>query len=229
MKPFATANKLALFILARTPERRRSIVRTLKRSQESDYPLYYSSLREPARRFVANGAHDTGELTALIDRMANRGGSRWLETDSRITTEAVHALIGSTPLIRSQSLRFYPPVVRSKAIWSHPHLDVSVTPDLLATAQTQVISSGALRLYIAKDTAYELGPRGAELVAIMLHLWHQSVHSNNSVAEHCFVLECFQQRLTAAPAHPGPLIQAIYRGCEDFVRLWHDIETEEAA
>ena len=229
MKPYITANKLAAFITARSPDRRRSIVRTLQRSTGTDFPQYYSSLREPARRFVADGARTAAELEELIERMADRGRTRWLETDGRITSEAARSLLASAPLIHALPYRCFLRPSRAKAIWSHPQVDVSITPDLLVSSHGQAPPSGAMRFYIAKDTAYELGERGAQLVATLVHLWQRSLRPEHAVAEHCFVLECFQQRLTVAPADPTKLEIAINRGCEDFARLWHNFEADAAA
>ena len=229
MKPYITANKLASFITAHTPERRRSIVRALQRSVGADFPQYYSSLREPARRFVAGGAANAIELLSLIEKMAIRGGTPWLTTDGRITSEATRALLACGPMIQALPYSCFAPNSRTKAIWAHPQVDVSVTPDLLVSRPGETHASGALRFYIAKDIAYELGERGAQLVATMLHLWQQTVRPSHAISTHCFVLECFQLRLTAAPNNTSVLEQSIHRGCEDFARLWHSSENAEAA
>ena len=229
MKPHITANKLASFITSQSPERRRAIVRALKRSAGTDFPQYYSALRNPARRFLASGATSTNELLQLIERMAERGGTKWLETDGRITAEAAQALIDNSAQLRSLPFRFFPPASRVKAIWEHPRVDVSVTPHLLVATRGKESASGALRFYIAKESTYELGVRGAQLVAMLLHLWQRGTTPLNAVPQHCLVLECFQQRITPAPANPSPLELTIHRGCEDFARMWHMLDTEEAA
>jgi hypothetical protein len=228
MKPYVTANKLASFITARSPARRRSIVRSLQRSAGTDFPQYYTSLREPARRFVTNGGSDTNELSRLIDKMAERTGTPWLTTDGRITSEATRALINCAPLIRALPYSPVAPAFRSKAIWTHTLVDVSVTPDVLIGLPEEQ-PSGALRLYVAKDKHYELGEAGAQLVATMMHLWQRAVLGSNADPTRCFVLECFQQRLTAAPTDVRLLEQLLCRGCEDFARLWQGFNDKEAA
>ena len=231
MKLHITANKLAALITAKTPERRRAIVRSLKRAAGQDFPPFYTALRAPAKRFVLNGGIDAAELRRLVERMAQRQGSTWLNTDSRITSEAARALMQCAPKLRTMNATFVLPEPGTKAVLEYPHVDVIATPDLIVHGERKHAPLvGAMRFYIAKESSYELGPRGAQLVAAMQHLWLLKVASGQRApdASLCLVLECFQQRVTCAP-DPAAAESMIQHGCDDFVRIWNGLDDKEAA
>jgi hypothetical protein len=131
-------------------------------------------------------------------------------------------------LLRALPYQFKPPAARTKALWVHPEVDVSVAPDLLVSARSPVVS-GALRFYVAKDQAYELGAAGAEIVATLLHFWQRDKERKHTLAQRCLVLEFFQQRLTAAPSDVATLEAVIRRGCADYARFWRALEADAAA
>lgn len=231
MKLHITANKLAALITAKTPERRRALVRSLKRTAGEDFPLFYSALRGPAKRFVLNGSVDPAELHQLIQRMSTRSGSTWINTDSRITSEAAGALIKCAPKLRALNATFVLPDPGTKAVLEYPQVDVITTPNLIVHGKRHHAPLiGAMRFYVAKESSYELGSRGAQLVAAMQHLWLLKVTSGQRIpdASLCLVLECFQQRVTCAP-DASATEGLIRRGCEDFVRIWHELDDKEAA
>jgi len=231
MKLHITANKLAALITAKSPERRQALVRSLKRAAGQDFPPFYTALRGPAKRFVLNGAADAAELRRLVENMAKRHGSTWLNTDSRITSEAARALMQCAPKLRALDATFVLPEPGTKAVLEYPQVDVITTPDLIVHGKrNHAPLIGAMRFYVAKESSYELGPHGAQLVAAMQHLWLLKVASGQRApdASLCLVLECFQQRVTCAP-DPGTMESLIQRGCDEFVRIWHALDDKEAA
>lgn len=111
-------------------------------------------------------------------------------------------------------------------------MTVTVTPDMIVHGERNGMPlAGALRFYLAKESSYQLGQRGAELVAVMEHLWLTRVASGDRAPEAtlCMVVECFQQRVTAAPADTHAHLAAIQKGCRDLVQLWHMLDGQEAA
>lgn len=234
MKLHVTANTLASFITAKTPERKQSIVRTARRAQQNDkgYAPYYQSLRGPARRFLTDGARDASELRKLIEEMSARTGNKWHKTDARITSEAAKALIKLAPKLRELEVTYVLPKAGTKSKLEFPEIDVLVTPDMLVEKQkNNVTRAGAMRFYTAKESTYELGQKGAELVAVMQHQWLLTVASGRVMPDSslCMVIECFQQRITTAPANTDQLLKIIEQGCHDFVRLWHGLDSKDAA
>lgn len=233
MKPHVTANTLASFLTAKTPERRQRIVRSAWLAQQSprDYPPYYQSLRTPARRFLANGATSSAGLNQLITRMAERGGKKWHQTDARITTEAAKALVKLSPKIRNLGVTFLMPDA-GKAKIEFPNIDVLVSPHMLVEKQSGTAKRiGAMRFYIAKESTYELGQKGAELVASMQHLWLTRISSGRIMPDHelCLVIECFQQRITSASIDSERAFKIIAQGARDFARMWEGLDSSNAA
>jgi len=234
MKPHVSANQLASFLTAKTPERKLAIVRAARRAALSDkgYPPFYNSLKKPARAFLATGSRDPAALDSLIARMAARTGRTWHKTDARVTAEAAKALIKLAPKLRALDVEFVLPKPGVKAKIDFPEIDVLVSPHMLVEKRCAgAIRIGAMRFYTAKESAYELGPKGAELVAAMQHQWLLRVATGATMpdGELCMVVECFQQRITQAPSDTSNLMKQIDQGCRDFMRLWHGLDSRDAA
>lgn len=230
-----TANKVADFIVAKTPERRRSIVRQVMRAahQEKGYAPYYSAFRTPAKDFLKGGANNPAILQRAIGRLPSRTGAnpKWLAIDNRITKDALLALLQLGPRIWAQNVAFVT-APRGKATLNYPGITVTVTPDLFVHGERNGVPLfGAARFYLAKDYPYQLGRRGAELVATMEHLWcvQNATGARAPEASLCMVLECIQQRVTLAPDDISANAAAIERGCREFVAIWRQLSTEEAA
>lgn len=234
MKPHVSANQLASFLTAKTPERKLAIVRAARRAAYSDrdYPPYYGSLKKPARSFLVDGAQNPVALTQLIERMANRTGRKWHKTDARITAEAAKALIQLAPKIRALDVAFVLPKPGIKAKLEFPDIDVLLKPDMMVEKRRAgIIRVGAMRFYTAKESSYEIGAKGAELLAAMQHQWLLRVVSGATMpdGELCMVVECFQQRITRAPSDTAELMRHIGQGGRDFARLWHGLDSRDAA
>jgi hypothetical protein len=234
MKLHITANKLAELIL-KTPEQRMSLVRKLHREyakKKTDYPQHYMLLRGPAKRFLAEDGLDPTELTRLIQKLKTRQGTPWINLDSKITSEAAKALIKLGPQIKKLDAAFLLPGSGTKAVLEFPGVDVIATPNLIVhgTRNGRPLI-GALRFYIAKERQFELGVRGAELVATMEHLWLTKTATGQRAPEPslCIVVECFQERITMAPIDTNKHAKAIEDGCSAFVRLWYAIDSKDAA
>lgn len=230
-----SANKLAEFITARTPQRRRSIVRQqLKQHHKvkKGYAPWYGAFETPSRAFLASGARDEGILLRAIERMKGRTGKPWLDTDSRITAEALKALLALAPDVRALGAKFSKPPPRLKARLRFDDVAVTVTPDMIVRGvRNGKPLIGSLRFYLAKESSYQLGQRGAELVAAMQHRWLAESATGESAPDAglCLVIECFQGRVTAAPEDHDQALATIARGAREFARLWHALENEEAA
>lgn len=233
-----SANKVADFIVAKTPERRRSIVRQVMRSkhQEKGYAPYYSAFDTPAKEFLKGGATKPAIITRAIDRLPDRKSTgltrRWLDIDNRITREAFLALIELAPKIQARNVNFVSPSKSLKSILEYPEITVTVTPDLMVHGERNGVPLiGAARFYLAKDTPYQLGQRGAELVATMEFLWclKNATGARAPDSALCMVVECIQRRVTVAPTNIETNVAAIERGCREFVEVWRQLSTEEAA
>jgi hypothetical protein len=236
MKLHVTANTLASFITAKTPERKRSIVRNARRAAQKpkDYAPYYQSLKTPARNFLQGGAKSPAQLHSLIETMKKRTQTEegWHKIDSRVTAKAAEALIRLAPKLRELDVIFALRGPGIKATLEFPDIDVIATPDMLVEkVNNGVRLIGAMRFYTAKESAHELGQKGAELIAVMQYQWLLKVATGKRMPDHslCMVLECFQQRVTTAPADSENLVKAIEQGCRDFVRLWNTIDEKDAA
>jgi hypothetical protein len=231
MKPHTSANKFASFMAATDPERRRSLVRAAKQSVGKSFPPFYSALRGPAKRYGQGGWTDPSELCGLISKMSLRHGSKWLNIDSKVTADAARALIAIAPKVRDIEATFALPPAGTKAVLEFPELDVIANPDLVVLGvRAHAPLIGALRFYLAKESRYELGKRGSELVARLEYMWLVRSADGRRVPDPalCLVLECFQKRLTAAPDDPD-LDKFIRKGAADFAHLWHRLDEKEAA
>lgn len=234
MKLHITANKLAEFIL-KNPEQRLRLVRKLYREharKKTDYPQYYMLLRSPAKRYLTGDASDPGELLRLLEKLVTRNETPWLTRDSKLTSEAVKSLLKLSAEIRALPATFLPTGKGTKAVLEYPDIDVIVTPDLIAHgSRNGKPLVGALRFYIAKERQFELGVRGAELVATMEHQWLTRTSDGKRIPDAvlCMVVECFQQRITKAPEDFGRHLKAIEDGCRAFSRMWHGMDGKEAA
>jgi hypothetical protein len=229
-----SANKLAEFITAKTPERKRSIVRRLIREAGKDrgYAPFYMAFRSPAKRFLEGGATDLGILTGAIQALKTRKGSKWKDTDARISKEAFLALQKLAPRFQELGVEFVEPASKLNAKLQFPDLSVTVTPDMMVHGERNGVPLvGALRFYLAKESIYQLGEKGAQYVAVMQHMWtlNNATGSRSPDSSHCMVAECFQLRVTVAPDDVAGFIAAIEHGAEEFVHLWHQISHDEAA
>ncbi len=232
MKIHVSANKLATFLAQPNFERRRAVVQGVMESRGKRFPPFYSALRNPARRFGLSGWRNTTELNQLIGAMAHRRGSIWLNTDSRVTAEAAKRLLSLASDLRRQDFKIVLPPPKTKAILSYPGIDVVVTPDLFVEGERHGVPLiGALRFYWAKESTYALGAKGAAFVAAMQYRWlvERAVAQPLPDAELCLVIECFQGRLTAAPASSAGLDELLRQGCADFLRHWSALGGQEAA
>lgn len=234
MKLHVTANTLASFITAKSPERKQSIVRAAQRALKNDrgYAPYYQSLRTPAKIFLKDGGTDPTGLHALIAKMKQCDGNQWHQTDARITIEAAKALIKLTPKIKKLDMEFLMPKKGIKAKIEFPEIDLLVTPHMgVRKKRSNGTSIGAMRFYTAKESAYELGQKGAELVAAMQHLWLLNVATGHEMPDPalCMVIECQQQRITPSPDDSDEIHKRIEQGCHDFARLWHQLDARDAA
>jgi len=231
MKIRVSANKLAEFITAKTPARRKAIVRDIKRPKKGFAP-WYAAFRTPAKTFLLRGSKDTSPLDAAIEEMKTRKGNDWLNTDSAITAQALKALIDAGPILRALKVEFMKVPTGPKEKLEFGEVEVTVTPDLIVKGERSGKPLvGALRFYIAKESTYQLGKRGAELVAGMQYQWLVKNATGTRVPDTtlCMVLECFQQRVTKASDDHATDLDVIKRGCDDFARLWHLLDDEEAA
>lgn len=235
MKPYVTAKDLALFLSAKSPERKKSIVRAAWRAFHVDrgYPIHYQSLKTPARRFLAGGAQDPGALLQLIKEMSKpKGTGRWHKTDARITSEAAKKLIALAPQIRSLGVKFLPLRKGIKARLDYPEIDVGITLDMLVEKKVGGVTRvGAVRVYTAKDQEFELGPKAAEFFAAMEYIWLVRTATGSAMPDStlCMVIECFQERITPMPSDTEHLSKAIEQGCRDFARHWHGLNSKDAA
>jgi len=224
------ANKLAEFITAQTPERRERLVRQVKQGGLR-HPIYYQCFHSPTKEFLIGGATDAAGILRAIEELKGRTATKWYETDSRITSNALKALIALSPRVHGMRAEFVP-TGKSAALLKVGDVKVSVRPNLFVhgTCNGKPLV-GALRFYLAKESPFQLGVRRAELVATMQYLWLAQIATGTRTLdpEHCVVVECIQQRLTTAPADPTGHVATIERGCRDFVAMWHRLDAEEAA
>ena len=232
-----SANKLASFIAAKTPEQRRRIVRDLIREsqiQEHNYAPYYASFRSPAKRYVANGAKSTTEIQQVIEDLKKRSAvkkRRWHAIDLRVTAQAFKALIAFGPQLASMPVSFIiPPAEKAKLQFGN--VIINVTPDLLIEGQRNGVPiRGSLRFYLAKESTYQLGPRRAELVSAMQYQWLAQNPRGNLLPDTslCMVLECIQDRITFARTDANTELAIIEQGCHDLWNLWESMGRQEAA
>lgn len=221
------ANKLAEFITAKTPERRERIVRQV-RDGNIDHPNYYQCFHKPAREFLIGGARDATDILRAIERLKTRTQTPWRTIDSRITTQALHSLLALGPELHRLYSAFVQPGSRT-AVLHMPDADISVPPNLLVHGEHKgrpVI--GALRFYLAKESPYQIGIRGAEMVGVMEYLWLVQVASEARTPDPslCVVVECMQRRITVAPRHVSAHVTAIQRGCREFARQWRFLDEQ---
>lgn len=224
------ANKLAEFITAKTPERRERIVRQV-RDGNTNHPNYYQYFHKPAREFLIGGVRDASDILRALERLKKRTGTKWLQTDSRITSQALQCLVKLAPQLHTLSAAFVTPGSR-KAVLHIQDADISAPPNLLVHGERKGRPLiGALRFYLAKESLYQIGVRGAELVAVMEYLWLKQVATGERAPDtsFCLVVECMQERVTKAPADPTAHIAALEHGCREFARLWHLMDDKEAA
>ncbi|HVT27119.1 MAG TPA: hypothetical protein VHE81_03790 [Lacipirellulaceae bacterium] len=224
------ANKLAELITAKTPERRERIVRQVRHGS-TDHPNFYQCFHKPAREFLIGGARDATHILTTIDKLKARRKTKWFATDSQITTEALRSLVKLAPTLHKVSGSFVRPGSRN-AVLHLEHGDISVPPNLLIHGERNGRPLiGALRFYLAKESSYQIGVRGAELVAVMEYLWLQQIATGERVPDTdlSLVVECMQGRITRAPADPTAHITVLQHGCREFARLWHLLDDKEAA
>lgn len=229
-----SANKLADFALAKTPQQRRRIVRELKRQaahKDQGYAPYYMAFRRPAKAFLASGTIGDQQIRRAINRLNSRQATDWQKIDSKITTQAFNGLLGMAPNLRGLDLEFVLRDANHRCTIQFPDVVVTVTPDMLLHGERNGVPLiGSLRFYLAKDSAYQLGPQRAELVALMQYQWlaHQNNKGRTADATLCMVLECLQQRVTAAPLNFTPHMALLESSSRQLVRLW-DMSDDEAA
>ncbi|MFZ5495203.1 MAG: hypothetical protein ACOZE5_07685 [Verrucomicrobiota bacterium] len=235
MKPYVTAKDLASFLAAKSPERKMSIVRAAWRAIHSErkFAPFYQALKTPAKKFLAGGAQNIEGLLQLIKRASVPKKDRpWHKTDARITPEAARKLIALAPNLRALDVVFVSSRKGTKARLEYPDIDVGVPLDMFVEKRVGGATRvGAVRLYTAKDQEFELGPKAAEFFAAMEYLWLIRTATGSAMPDPalCMVIECFQQRITPAPADVEPLAKAIEQGCRNFARLWHSLDSQDAA
>jgi hypothetical protein len=228
-------NRLAEFMSIADPSRKKTFVARLYReaqAKKKDFPFPYPAFATPAKRFLASGTTDERVVLAAIERMATRTGKPWLIRDSKNTAAAFKALLAIAPQVSALGVAFKPCPARQQAPIQFADVVINVAPDAMVEGERNGVPlEGALRFYVAKGHAFELGPDAARRVAAMQ--WHWLVTNWKGARTPdpslCVVLECFQQRITAAPADPQPLLVLIERACYQFSAIWHGLDAQEAA
>lgn len=229
-----TANRLAEFAVAGTPARRKSIVRraVLAYIHGTPFPPYYVSFKKPAQQYFVSGLTNENILNRAVKSLDSRNSTEWLARDSRLTQEAIKRLLEMSPDIRELGLGFEKPVKPNQAKIRFDDVVVSVSPNLLVFGERNGKPLfGAARFYMAKESPYQLGKVGAELVATMEYLWAVSVSTGAKTPDPalCLVFEIMQLHVTPAPADVSHRISQLQRAAREFAILWRSLYDTEAA
>jgi hypothetical protein len=229
-----SANKLAEFITAKTPERKKSIVRQLVRqeSKERNYAPFYQRFKSPACKFMIGGCGDLSVLSNAIKALPQKCDTPWKSTDSRITKEAFISLGKIAPGIKRYGFEYSSVRSPSGNRLRFGNIYINSKPDLMVRhIRNGIPIFGAVRFYLAKESKYQIGEEGARYVAVMEYLWacHNYVGDVSPEPSLCFVVECMQKRLTFAPSDIESYKARISSECEKLEALWYLISSNEAA
>lgn len=136
------------------------------------------------------------------------------------------------PSLQALDAKFVPLGKGTKARLEYPDIDVGIALDMSVEKRVgEATRVGAVRLYTAKDQEFELGPKAAEFFAAMKYLWLLRTATGSTMPDTslCIVIECFQQRITPAPTDTEVIAKVIEQGCHNFARLWHGLDSKNAA
>lgn len=126
----------------------------------------------------------------------------------------------------------FEPCRTRKATLHLPEADISVPPNAIVNSPGRNGGSiGGLRFYLAKESRYQIGQRGAELIATLIYLWLAQTQQGGREVDPrmCLVIEVLQRRVTTAPADYAFHVELLRKGASDLVRLWQQLDAEEAA
>ncbi len=233
-----STNVLAAFIATKSPAKKRSIVRAVK--EKKGGPSHYGSFNKAARNYLLNKGTSRAEIDAVIASLIaeaalprdRQRSKEWFQTRATLTAEAFKALETGIHLLDYGTLNFVLLPKGMKTRIQFGDVAINIRPDLLIEGNRNGVPiEGAFRFYVAKTAEYQLSKRAAELVSAMeyellITNWKGKRTPDPSL---CYVLECFQQRLTPAPADVQATRASIERGCREFSQIWHELDSHQAA
>jgi hypothetical protein len=203
-----------------TPSRRRTIVREQKKPRDfiiARYADVYSTIQQ----FLLEGGADTSILESAIERLYSISpATEWQEQDNILSAEALESFLDISDSIDlggwSASLgeNDAPQMLVGG-------VSVSVRPEvLLSRSAPEVEVSGAIKLYISKNSPFT--DQAGQYVATTVHQYLTDCLKPAGAPEpkSCLVVDIFGQNTFEAPRSFKRRRNDIEAACEEISRAW---------
>lgn len=220
-QPRISVNKLAEYLVAASPARRRSIIAAQKRPPDYIVPRY-SDAQDAIARFLASPARDQRIITRAIERLrADRSGSPWAQQRRELCVEALVSFRKYVAELQLQGLEVELGEANQQKLVV-AGVSISVRPELIVRGRDSRGRStlGAIKLHIAKNSP--LSRESAAYVGATMSRFLERTSQGEARVEPkaCLVLDVFGQRLFSAPRASVRRMSEIEIACQDIARLW---------
>jgi hypothetical protein len=235
-QPRISLNKLGEYLATSDEARHRRIIYDQKFPTGIITKLY-GSFPPSVRDVLVAGAPISGVLEAAqrLKRQATAWKAaeataaksmKWYIDNANNTAGALERFALLAPQLVADSRTFLPPP-RKDAFVLIEGVKISIKPDYIVH---QNIGGrphlGAVKFHLIKNVKKHMGAVGAQHVAVLLQHWLEINLPDAARLPHhtlCLVVECWQNRVTSAPAKYEGRMENIAHACHEIAEIWPTI------
>lgn len=223
LEPRISLNKLGEYLTATSEARRRRILLDQKFPSGIVVPRYRRFFPS-VRRYVSQRGHDRGLVEgAIAELKAVNTGTPWNQDDSHNTAAALNHFLKIAPRLTEGGCEFLPPP-RKNTFLMIEGVKVAISPHYILHAVIDGRPAlGVVKFHLIKNVAKHMGAIGAQHAATLLHRWLIENLTDATRLPHpslCFIVECWQDRITAAPERSEDRMENIARACREIAVIW---------
>lgn len=234
-QPRISINKLGEYLVAKTDKRRRRIIYDQK-FPSGVITTRYGKFMPSVRDMVTNGgsAESVTETAEALRAQAKALGTtelakkknKWHIDNANNTAGALDLFLKLAPQILSKTrILLAPP--KKNAYVMIAGVKVSIMPDYIVHQKVDGRDhQGAVKFHLIKGKQKHLGAVGAQHVAVLLQHWLEvNLPDAQRLPHHtlCLVVECWQSRVTVAPAKSEGRMENIISACREIAEIWPTI------
>ena len=235
-QPRISINKLGEYLATSDEARHRRIIYDQKFPSGIITKLYGQFLPNVRRAILSGG--DLKSIAAaaqVLKRQAEvweaaeptaEKSMKWHIDNANNTAGALERFMQLTPQILNSSRAYIAPP-RKDAFVTIEGVKISVKPDYILHQDIDGRPRlGAVKFHLIKTVKKHMGAVGAQHVAVLLQHWLDvNLPDAQRLPHHtlCLVVECWQNRVTVAPAKSEGRMENIANACREIAEIWPTI------
>lgn len=152
--------------------------------------------------------------------------NKWQIDNANNTADALDLFLKLAPQVLDKSRVFLAPIKKNANVMI-AGVKVSIMPDYIVHQRVDGRDhQGAVKFHLIKGKQKHLGAVGAQHVAVLLQHWLEvNLPDAQRLPHHtlCLVVECWQSRVTVAPAKSEGRMETITNACREIAEIWPTI------